>query len=41
MPTIVKDIIDEPEPTIIEALIKEPRYLFQKRKMPINKEEAH
>jgi hypothetical protein len=41
MPTTVKDIIDEPEPTIIKALIEEPRYLFQKRKIPIDKEEAH
>jgi hypothetical protein len=41
MPIIVKDIINKLEPTIIKALIEEPRYLFQKRKMPINKEEAH
>jgi hypothetical protein len=41
MPTTVKDIIDEPEPIIIEALIKEPRYLFRKRKIPIDEEEAH
>jgi hypothetical protein len=41
MPIIVEDIIDEPEPTIIEVLIEEPRYLFRKRKMPIDKEEAH
>jgi hypothetical protein len=41
MPTTVKDTIDEPEPTIIEALIEEPRYLFRKRKILINKEEAH
>jgi hypothetical protein len=41
MPAIIKDAINKPKPTIIEALIKEPRYLFQKRKMPINKEEAH
>jgi hypothetical protein len=41
MPAIVKDAINKPEPTIIEALIKEPHYSFQKRKMPINKEEAH
>jgi hypothetical protein len=41
MPITVKDTIDEPEPTIIEALIEEPRYLFQKRKILINEEEAH
>jgi hypothetical protein len=41
MPTTVKDIIDEPEPIIIEALIKEPRYLFRKRKILIDEEEAH
>jgi hypothetical protein len=41
MPIIVKDIIDKPEPTIIKALIKEPRYLFRKRKMLIDEEEAH
>jgi hypothetical protein len=41
MPITIKDTIDEPEPTIIEVLIKEPHYLFQKRKMPIDKEEAH
>jgi hypothetical protein len=41
MPIIVKDAINKLEPTIIEALIKEPRYLFQKRKMLINKEEAY
>jgi hypothetical protein len=41
MPVIVKDVIDELEPTIIEALIEEPRYLFQKKKMLIDEEEAH
>jgi hypothetical protein len=41
MPVIVKDVIDEPEPTIIEALIEEPRYLFRKRKMLIDEEEAY
>jgi hypothetical protein len=41
MPTIVKDAINEPEPIIIEALIEEPRYLFQKRKILIDEEEAH
>jgi hypothetical protein len=41
MPIIVKDVIDELEPIIIEALIEEPRYLFRKRKMPMDKEEAH
>ena len=41
MPVIVEDAIDEPEPTIIKALIEEPHYLFRKRKMPIDKEEAH
>jgi hypothetical protein len=41
MPIIVKDIINKLEPIIIKILIKEPRYLFQKRKMPINKEEAY
>jgi hypothetical protein len=37
----VEDIIDELEPTIIKALIKEPRYLFRKRKILINEEEAY
>ena len=41
MPIIVKDAIDKPEPTIIEALIEEPCYLFQKRKILIDKEEAY
>jgi hypothetical protein len=41
MPIIVKDIINKPEPIIIKALIKEPRYLFQKRKILIDKEEAY
>ena len=41
MPVIVEDVIDEPEPIIIEALIEEPRYLFRKRKMPIDEEEAY
>jgi hypothetical protein len=41
MPIIVKDIIDKLEPTIIKALIKEPHYLFQKRKILIDEEEAH
>jgi len=39
--TIVEDVIDEPEPTVIEALIEELRYSFRKRKMLINEEEAH
>jgi hypothetical protein len=38
---IVEDTIDEPEPTVIEALIKEPRYSFRKKKMLINEEEAY
>jgi hypothetical protein len=41
MPVIIKDIIDELEPTIIKALIEEPRYSFRKRKMLINEEEAY
>ena len=41
MPVIVEDVIDEPEPIIIEALIEEPRYSFRKRKMLIDEEEAH
>jgi hypothetical protein len=41
MPAIVKDAIDKLEPTIIEALIEEPHYLFRKRKILIDKEEAH
>jgi hypothetical protein len=41
MPATVEDIIDEPEPTVIEAPIEELRYLFRKRKMPIDEEEAH
>jgi hypothetical protein len=41
MPVIVEDVIDKLESTIIEALIKEPRYLFRKRKILIDEEEAH
>ena len=41
MPAIVKDIIDELKPIIIKVLIKELRYLFRKRKMLIDEEEAH
>jgi hypothetical protein len=41
MPITVEDAIDELEPTVIEALIEEPRYLFRKRKMPIDEEEAY
>jgi hypothetical protein len=41
MPITVKDAIDELEPTIIKALIEEPRYLFQKRKILIDEEEAY
>jgi hypothetical protein len=41
MPITVKDAINKPEPTIIKALIEEPYYLFQKRKMLIDKEEAY
>ena len=41
MTAIVKDVIDKLEPAIIEALIEEPRYLFRKRKMPIDEEEAY
>jgi len=41
MPATVEDAIDEPEPIVIEALIEEPRYLFRKRKMPIDEEEAY
>jgi hypothetical protein len=41
MSIIVEDIINELEPTIIKALIKELYYLFQKRKMLIDKEEAY
>jgi hypothetical protein len=41
MPVIIKDIIDKLEPIIIKALIKEPRYLFRKRKILINKEEVY
>ena len=37
----VKDIIDETELIIIKVLIEEPRYLFRKRKMPIDEEEAY
>ena len=37
----IEDIIDEPEPTVIEALIEEPRYLFRKRKILIDEEEAY
>ena len=41
MPATVEDIIDELEPTVIEALIEEPRYSFRKRKMLIDEEEAY
>jgi hypothetical protein len=41
MPITVEDVINKPEPTIIKALIEELCYLFQKRKMLIDKEEAH
>jgi hypothetical protein len=41
MPITVKDIIDELKLIIIEALIEEPRYLFRKRKILIDEEEAH
>jgi hypothetical protein len=41
MSVTVEDIIDELEPIIIKALIEEPRYLFRKRKISINEEEAH
>jgi hypothetical protein len=41
MPIIVKDIINKPEPIIIKALIKELYYLFQKRKILINKKEVY
>ena len=41
MPVIIEDIIDKPEPIIIEALIEEPRYSFRKRKILMNEEEAH
>ena len=41
MPATVEDVIDELEPTVIEALIEEPRYSFRKRKMPMDEEEAH
>ena len=41
MPVTVEDTINELEPTIIEALIEEPRYLFRKRKIPMDEEEAH
>jgi len=41
MPVIIKDIIDELELIIIKALIKEPYYLFRKRKMLIDEEEAY
>jgi hypothetical protein len=37
----VEDVIDEPEPIIIKALIEELRYSFRKRKMSIDEEEAH
>ena len=37
----VEDIIDELELIIIKALIKELRYLFRKRKILIDEEEAH
>ena len=38
---IVKDIIDEPELTVIKVLIKEPRYSFWKRKILIDEEEVY
>ena len=41
MSIIIEDVIDEPEPIVIEALIEEPRYSFRKRKMLIDEEEAH
>jgi len=41
MSIIIKDVIDEPEPIVIKALIKEPRYSFRKRKMLIDEEEVH
>jgi hypothetical protein len=41
MPATVEDVIDEPEPTIIEAPIEEPRYSFRKRKILMDEEEAH
>jgi len=41
MPVIIKDVIDEPELIVIKALIEEPRYLFRKRKILIDEEEAH
>ena len=41
MPAIIEDTIDEPEPTIIKALIKELRYSFRKRKILMDEEEAH
>jgi hypothetical protein len=41
MPIIVRDIINKLEPTTIEVLIKELRYLFQKRKILIDKEEVY
>jgi hypothetical protein len=41
MPITIQDTIDEPELIVIEALIEEPCYLFRKRKMPIDEEEAH
>jgi hypothetical protein len=41
MPVTVKDAINELEPTIIKALIEEPHYLFRKRKILMDKEEAH
>jgi hypothetical protein len=41
MPAIVEDVIDEPEPTVIEALIEEPRYSFRKRKILMDEEEVH
>ena len=41
MPATVEDVIDELEPIIIKALIKELRYSFRKRKMSIDEEEAY
>jgi hypothetical protein len=41
MPVIVEDVIDELESIVIKTLIKELRYLFRKRKILIDEEEAH
>ena len=37
----IEDVIDELELIIIKALIKEPYYLFRKRKILIDEEEAY